>query len=345
MTSARAADTQDAARFIRWAIYTQLGSIAVGVLVAYLPTETSAIAELGFVAGFFWVTISAYVYPLVIFGWIIECGRPISERLCVLLAGAILAYVQTRVGNWDESETGTQLVLTRWGRPVVAFRHAQTSQSDARGIGVPRAESVGGRTAVVSQGGGLRGLRADHDRVARATTAAHFGVVPPAYALALRRVAARGGGGDGVFSLAGAHACHAVARGARDGRPGAFVPRAVQEFPGRGRRAFPMVVPLCGAECADGRGGGLRGAVALGQPVGAASGRRPLEGVAERLADGTSQEVGEAGERPPDGDGNGAHSDVHCQEPPPVETRNGKTIRPKNSGCCTRYAAKVAPRH
>ncbi|MFZ5832029.1 MAG: hypothetical protein ACOY3P_18245, partial [Planctomycetota bacterium] len=45
------------------------------------------------------------------------------------------------------------------GWPVISFCHAPRSESDERGVRVPRPESDSGRAAAVSQGGGLRSLR------------------------------------------------------------------------------------------------------------------------------------------------------------------------------------------
>ena len=46
------------------------------------------------------------------------------------------------------------------------------------------------------------------------------------------------GEADGLFPLAGAHARHALARGARHGRSRALVPGAFQEFPDRRRTSI-----------------------------------------------------------------------------------------------------------
>jgi hypothetical protein len=88
---------RDADVFIRWFLYTQLGTIAIGVGISYLPTEKFPSVGLVFLAGFMWVLLSAYVYPFLILGWIVFCGKPIIKRLLVLIAGAILNYVQIAV--------------------------------------------------------------------------------------------------------------------------------------------------------------------------------------------------------------------------------------------------------
>jgi hypothetical protein len=97
MTSASSSNGRSVGRFIRWTIYTQLGSIAIGVVASYLPTDTIALAQVAFGAAFFWLLASAYVYPFLVLGWIILCGKPIAERILVMLAGAILIYVQMGV--------------------------------------------------------------------------------------------------------------------------------------------------------------------------------------------------------------------------------------------------------
>ena len=74
--------------------------------------------------------------------------------------------------------------IVKLGRLVVDFRHAKTSESSAGRIGLPRPESVGGRTAVVSQGKGLRGVRADHAGGARAAPDAAACLVRDAESLA-----------------------------------------------------------------------------------------------------------------------------------------------------------------
>jgi hypothetical protein len=83
--------------FIRWVIYTQVGSIAVGPLIAYLPTEHSQVLQAVFFAAFMWLMLSCYVYPIIILAWTIGCGKRLRERLLVFLTGAILLYVQAGV--------------------------------------------------------------------------------------------------------------------------------------------------------------------------------------------------------------------------------------------------------
>ncbi|HBO44357.1 MAG TPA: hypothetical protein DD670_10580 [Planctomycetaceae bacterium] len=83
--------------FIRWVIYSQLAGIGVGVLIRYLPMENSAVLQGLFLAGFAWLLLSSYLYPVVILVWTVACGKRLAQRFLVVLAGAILLYVQTGV--------------------------------------------------------------------------------------------------------------------------------------------------------------------------------------------------------------------------------------------------------
>ena len=98
MTAPSLSNRQYADVFIRWVVYTQLCSIAVGVLLSYLPTGTSKTLQAVFLAGFLWLMLSCYVYPIIILVWTVACGKRLVERLIVLLAEAILLYVQVGVG-------------------------------------------------------------------------------------------------------------------------------------------------------------------------------------------------------------------------------------------------------
>jgi hypothetical protein len=90
-------DKKTADVFIRWIVYTQVATIALGVILSYLPTETSNSLEIVFWPGFTWICVSSYVYPVIIILWTVTCGKGLRERLIVLFGGAILLYAQTGV--------------------------------------------------------------------------------------------------------------------------------------------------------------------------------------------------------------------------------------------------------
>ena len=86
--------------FTRWAIYTQLLSIAFVVLLTRLPDPDANKNELmqSIVAlALTWLWLSAYVYPFIILGCVLSCDGPMRKILFILVAGILLICTQVFV--------------------------------------------------------------------------------------------------------------------------------------------------------------------------------------------------------------------------------------------------------
>ena len=169
--------------------------------------------------------------------------------------------------------------------------------------------------------------------------------MPDAKSLALRRLAARGRGGDGLFPLAGAHPRHALARGPRDRGTRAFVSGAFQEFPGRGGRALSHRLPLRRAECVDGARCGAR---AEDWRWGSLWARRHGDERCKAILSDWPIErpsgLDEAGERADDGEGSWRAFARALPGTGLMETSRGKCSRSSGLGYCTPCVAKDGPR-